>query len=189
MNPAAAVRRQDKEVDGFIVQDAFDVLEDATFAEKRCAGDSLFGNQRLQLIEIGSEVGLYFQQCSREYGGHSFAGGMGHDVNQPQRGVIDLRDVDGAVKGRRSGVREVDGDKDPVGVGEADGDGKYGKWLGSHASTSGMIMLRDWADCQWRRSQWKLPVVRAQFFGGTSETAGLQFERSARGQSYEHEPA
>jgi len=144
VDAAASVSGDGEEIDRLRMDDVLDGLEDGALAEKDGTGDALIDGHQAEVIEIVLEVELHLHQGTGENGGHAIGGLVGHDVHENEARVIDLRDVDGAFKGRRGRFGEIDGDEDPVSVGESDRDRAdtcKGKWVGRHTSTSGNIML------------------------------------------------
>ena len=142
VDAAASVGGEDEEVDGLMLEGCLDVFEDGTLAEEDRAGDSLVGGQLAQVVEIVLEVEFQLHQGAGKDVRHAVGGFVGHDVHEDEGGVIDFGDGDGAVERDEGSVGKVDGNEDSVGVGESDGDGACeGKWVGSHTSASGHIML------------------------------------------------
>jgi hypothetical protein len=69
---------------------------------------------------------------------------VGHDVNQPQGGVVDSGHLDRALEGNLRCVSEIDREQDSVDVGNIDG---KGNWVGCHGLNLASIMNL-WRDRQ-----------------------------------------
>src|ERR1017187_9729207 len=144
VNAASAVGCEDQQIDAALAGDILYLLHHAAFAQQRGAGHTVAGCQLLHLVQIGFEVGDQLGQGSGKDVGHAGAGGMGHDVNQTQGGVVDSGHLDRTLEGNLRRVSEIDREQDSVDVGNIDG---KGNWVGCHALNLASIMNL-WRDRQ-----------------------------------------